>query len=91
MPTKSTFYKDTIPRLVEKYKIALEDCLDIVGQKIDTDLNDDKIFNALKGRKEAGEQVKFYAQQIDALENELNNIPQDKEEKQVGAETFTEE
>ena len=89
MANKSTFYKDTMPRLVEKYKSALEDCLDIVGKKVDADLNDDKIFNALKGRKEAGEQVKFYAKEIEELENEMNGIYETQEPEKTGAEKYT--
>ena len=91
MTTKSTFYKDTLPRLIEKYKLALEQCLTIVGQAIEEDLKDDKMFNALKGKKEAGEQVKFYAKEIDALENEINNVEVKTEEKPKGAESFTQE
>lgn len=91
MATKSTFYKDTLPRLIDKYKMALEQCLVIVGQPIEDDLKDDKMFNALKGKKEAGEQVKFYAKEIDALENEINNVEVKDKEKPKSAESFTTE
>lgn len=89
MSEKSNYYKETLPRLVEQYKKALEECLRIVGDVIDVDINDDKMFNVLKGKKEAGEQVKFYAKEIDSLENEINNVEIKKEEKPKGAESFT--
>lgn len=91
MAEKSTFYKDTMPRLIKQYKSALEDCLIIAGDKIDTDLNDDKIFNALKGRKEAGEQVKYYAKEIESIENDINGVKITEKKEVKGAEKFTKE
>lgn len=92
MPNKSTFYQDTLPKLKEKYELALEQCLEIIGRPVDADLADDKMFNVLKGKKEAGEQVKFYAKEIDTLENEINGIKVKEEtEKPKGAESFTEQ
>lgn len=91
MKTKSTFYKDTLPKLIEKYKLALEQCLEIIGREVDADLNDDKMFNVLKGKKEAGEQVKFYAKEIDSLENEINGTTIKEDTKPKGAESFTQE
>jgi antitoxin component HigA of HigAB toxin-antitoxin module len=87
----STYYKDTMPRLVSEYKKALEECLKIVGSKIDIDINDDKMFNVLKGKKEAGEQVKFYCKEIEAIENEINDVHIVEEVKPSGAERLTTE
>lgn len=91
MATKSNYYKETLPRLVDEYKKALEECLKIVGSSIDVDINDDKMFNVLKGKKEAGEQVKFYAKEIEAIENEINNVVIVEDKKPKGAESFTQE
>jgi uncharacterized membrane protein len=89
MSKKSTYYKDTMVRLIEKYKLALEECLEIIGRKIDMDLNDDKIYNALRGKEKAGEQVKIYAKEIDALENEINGTQTREKRELTGAESFT--
>jgi hypothetical protein len=66
-----TYYKQTIPKLIGRYKKAVEQCLDIVGMDIDTELSDDKLHNVLKAKRMAGEDAKSYAQEIDILENEL--------------------
>ena len=87
--SKSNYYNETIPRLIEQYKIALEECLEIIGRKIDIDLNDDKIYNALRGKEKAGEQVKYYAKEIESLENEINGTSEKRETKRTGAERFT--
>ena len=81
MAEKSSYYKDSIPRLIEQYKLAAEQCLNIVGQEIDDELSDDKLHNVLKAKRMAGEDAKYYAEQIDTLENERNGIDTTEEEK----------
>lgn len=86
---QSTYYKDTMPRLIEKYKMALEECLDIIGRTMDLELSDDKIYNALRGKEKAGEQVQLYAKEIERLENETNGVHATEEKKETGAEALT--
>lgn len=79
MSKKSNYYAETVPRLIKQYKKAVERNLEIIGEILDESLTDDKLFNALKGRKEAGEQVLYYAKEIERLENELNGVDEESE------------
>lgn len=81
-----SYYKQTIPLLIAKYKEAIKQCLNIVGMAIDTELSDDKLHNVLKAKRMAGEDAKNYAQEIDILENELNGKEAKKEV--TGAEKY---
>lgn len=71
MSDNESYYRSTLTKLIEKYKIAIEQCLKIVGQPVDQDLKDDKLHNVLKAKKMAAEDAKFYATEIDKIENEL--------------------
>src|SRR5680860_842125 len=72
--TISNYYKDTIPKLIEKYKIAVDQCLEVIGQDMDDDISDDKLHSVLKSKRMAGEDAKYYAKEIDFLENEINGV-----------------
>jgi len=75
----TTYYKQTIPKLVKQYKLMIEECLKIVGQKIDGDLSDDKMHNVIKAKKMAAETAQWGAKEIDNLDAELKNkksVPQ---------------
>jgi hypothetical protein len=78
----SNYYKQTVPRLIEEYKKAVERNLEIVGEDLDSGLKDDKLLNALKGKREAGEQVLFYAKEVERLENEINGVVTESSEPQ---------
>jgi len=67
-----SFYKEQIPVMIEKYKAAMTQCLDIIDQEIDSNLSDDKLHSALKGKKMAAEDAKWYAKEVDVLEGELS-------------------
>lgn len=74
------FYKQQIPVMIEKYKTAMEQCLEIVDKKIEVEqLSDDKLFNVLKGKRQAAEDAKYYAKEVDALENELSGKKDEEE------------
>jgi len=68
------YYKEILPRLIEKYKIVVGQCLEIIEQQIDSSISDDKLHNVLKAKRMASEDAKYYAQQIDILENEINGV-----------------
>ena len=55
-------------------------CLEIVDKKIDGELSDDKLHNALKGKRMAAEDAKWYAREVDALETEMTGHKEEKEE-----------
>lgn len=65
-----SFYKEQIPQIITNLKIAVKQCLNIIAQEIDADLADDKLHAALKGKRMATEDVKFYAKEIDTLQAE---------------------
>tara|TARA_R110002049_G_scaffold108120_1_gene256144 strand:+ start:5309 stop:5575 length:267 start_codon:yes stop_codon:yes gene_type:complete len=79
-------YKQTVPKLIGKYKIAIDQCLEIIGMQIDTELSDDKLHNVLKAKRMAGEDAKYYSEQIDILENELKG--KDIKKEVTGAEKY---
>lgn len=81
MEKAESHYKQTIPLLIEKYKLMITQCLEIVGQDIGEDIKDDKLLAVLKAKKEAAENAKWGAKQIDELENELNPIEEEKKPK----------
>lgn len=62
-----SYYKEQIPTIIANLKIAVSQCLNIIKQEIDDELADDKLHNALKGKRMATEDVKFYAKEIDLL------------------------
>lgn len=74
-----SYYKEQIPTIIEKYKTAMKQCLDIVDQEIDGTLSDDKLHAALKGKKMAAEDAKWYAKEVDVLEAELTGQKESEE------------
>ena len=87
--SKSNFYRETIPKIIEKYKIAVKQCLDVIEKDFEEDeLTSDKLHNVLKAKKMASEDVIYYAKQIEALENEMNGVVETKEVKKTGAESL---
>lgn len=79
-----SYYKEQIPDIIEKYKIAIEQCKMVISQPIDVDLADDKLHAVLKGKRMAAEDVKFYAKDIDVLESELSGKPLEKTSSEEG-------
>lgn len=74
-----SYYKEQIPVMIEKYKTAMKQCLDIIDQEIDGTLSDDKLHAALKGKKMAAEDAKWYAKEVDVLQNEFDGTEEEKE------------
>jgi hypothetical protein len=70
----SNYYKEIIPKLIEKYQGLVEQCFEIMAEPIDTDLTGDKRFNELKSKRQASEDAKYYAKEIDILQNEMNGV-----------------
>lgn len=66
-----SYYKDKIPEIIDRLKIAIEQCLVVISQPITADLADDKLHAVLKGKRMASEDVKFYAKEVDILKAEL--------------------
>lgn len=71
---ESTYYKDNLPSLIESLKNSISKVQPIIDQDIDEDIKDDKLFNVLKAKRQAAEDVIWTMKRIDELENELNEI-----------------
>lgn len=69
---KQSYYKETLVALIEKYKLYVAQCLEIVGDAIDEKISDDKLHNVLKAKRQAAEDAKWVAKEIDILEKELS-------------------
>lgn len=69
---ETTFYKKNLPDLIANLKTAYINTVKVIERDETVSLADDKLFNALKARKQASEDAIWYAKRIDELENELN-------------------
>lgn len=79
----NAYYKDQIPEIIENLKIAVEQCKNIIKQAIDEDLADDKLHAALKGKRMATEDIKYYFEQINYFEAELSGKKEEVVKKKV--------
>lgn len=68
----SNYYKDNLPSLIKRLKDSIPKIEVIIDQEIDKDIKDDKLFNVLKAKRQATEDVIWTMKRIDELENELN-------------------
>lgn len=71
---KSTYYEEVKPKLIAKYRVLVEQCFEIMEKEIDPELADDKLHNVLKAKRMASEDAKFYAKEIESLENEAKGV-----------------
>jgi len=71
---KSTYYEDIKEELINKYKNLVEQCFGVMEREIDEELSDDKLHAVLKAKRMASEDAKFYAKEIEAMENEINGV-----------------
>lgn len=78
---QTSYYKETIPDVIEKLQEMVENNLEIVGKNISILLSDNKKKSALESRRLACEDVIWAAKEIDRMELELSEIEEeDKEE-----------
>ena len=71
---KSTYNEDIKEELINKYKNLVEQCFGVMEREIDEELSDDKLHAVLKAKRMASEDAKFYAKEIEAMENEINGV-----------------
>ena len=69
--------------------MVIDQCLLVLEEEIDKNIADDKLYNVLKSKRMASEDIKFYAKEIDVLENEINGIHVTEKVEKTGAEAFT--
>jgi len=89
----SGYYGETKIKLIDSYKLLVEQCIDIMNKEIPYDLSEDKLHNVLKGKRMASEDAKFYAKEIEQFENEKNGVETIQEDKKPkkGIEKFAKE
>lgn len=87
----SGYYGETKIKLIDSYKKLVEQCIKIMDMEIPDELSEDKLHNVLKGKRMASEDAKFYAKEIEQLENEQNGVETVQEDKKPkkGIEKFS--
>lgn len=71
-----SYYKETLPEIIEKLKEMVENNLLIVGKNISVLLKDNKIKLALESRRLAVEDIIWACKEIDAMEGVLQDVTQ---------------
>lgn len=77
----SDYYSEKREEFIEKLKLAVDQCLTIIGESIDNEISDDKLYNVLKGKKMASEDAEHYIGQIKRFEDEINGVDSSEEKK----------
>ena len=72
MTAEETYYKQNLPNLIVRLKNSITKIENIIDDDIDYEITDDKLFNVLKAKRQASEDVIWTLKKIDELENELN-------------------
>ena len=71
----SNYYKENIPDLISDLKTAIKNNRKVITQDVkEGELSEDKFVNVLKARRMAADDTIFFLKQVDALENELNEV-----------------
>lgn len=70
----SSYYKENLPKVIDRLKSSVDKTLAIIDKDIDDDLSDDKYLNVLKARRQASEDAIWTLKRIDELENEMNGV-----------------
>lgn len=76
----TSYYKDTLPELIEQLREMVENNLEIVGRNIDPLLSDNKIKSALESRRIAAEDVIWACKEVDRMEFELQDIDENEQD-----------
>lgn len=85
----SNYYKDNLPHLIDELKRVVISLLPIISQPLSEDLADDKLFSALRGKRQAAEDYRYYLRLIEELENEFNGV--EIEDNNIGKKDFVKE
>lgn len=72
MKAEETYYRQNLPNLIERLKNSISKIETIIDSDIESEISDDKLFNVLKAKRQASEDVIWTLKKIDELENELN-------------------
>jgi hypothetical protein len=74
---KQSYYKKNLPNLIERLKNSISKIETIIDADIEDAITDDKLFNVLKAKRQASEDVIWTLKRIDELENELNGVEEE--------------
>lgn len=81
MSQEESYYKQKLPDLIARLKNSVDKISVIIDDDIAEDITDDKLFNVLKAKRQASEDVIWTLKRIDELENDLNGV--DDEDREV--------
>lgn len=74
MKQEESYYKQNLPNLIQRLKNSISKIEPIIDGDIEDKITDDKLFNVLKAKRQASEDVIWTLKRIDELENELNGV-----------------
>lgn len=87
MNQEESYYKQKLPDLIARLKNSVDKISDIIDDDIGGEITDDKLFNVLKAKRQASEDVIWTLKRIDELENDLNGV--DDEDKEIISSNMT--
>lgn len=77
MSQEESYYKQKLPDLIARLKNSVDKISDIIDDDIGGEITDDKLFNVLKAKRQASEDVIWTLKRIDELENDLNGVEEE--------------
>lgn len=77
MIQEESYYKQNLPNLIMRLKNSISKIETIIDSDIEEEITDDKLFNVLKAKRQASEDVIWTLKRIDELENELNGVEEE--------------
>lgn len=80
---KESYYKQNLPNLIQRLKNSISKIEKIIDQDIEDGVTDDKLFNVLKAKRQASEDVIWTLRRIDDLENELEGVEEESSSKET--------
>ena len=78
--SEKSYYRENLPELIDRLKSSIDKIAPIIDQDIDKDIKDDKLFNVLKAKRQAAEDILWTMKEIDRLEAELSGKDQEEVE-----------
>lgn len=86
---KESYYKQNLPNLIKRLKNSISKIETIIDADIEDEITDDKLFNVLKAKRQASEDVIWTLKRIDELENELNGVEEVTETEKTVTKSWT--
>lgn len=74
MTKKISFRKENLPAYIKRLKTVVDKDLDIMTMEVENDIDSDKYYNILKGRRMAANDAVAISKKIDLLHKELDGI-----------------